>query len=99
MSGFTAVGSGFATGDAHLRGYQVLFYNLDRLNIPPGSGAILTISYTTPPNTTGSTPVHFTGALLVTAAAQPLSTTPVDGSLTVNPPDAGHTLYLPVVQR
>ncbi|MFN8333456.1 MAG: Ig-like domain-containing protein [Saprospiraceae bacterium] len=99
MSGFTAVGSGFATGDVNLRGYQVLFYNLDRLNIPPGSGAILTISYTTPPNTTGSTPVHFIDAVLATSLAALLTTTPVDGSLTIDAPAAGHTLYLPVVQK
>lgn len=82
-AGFTSTGSTYATGNATLAGYQVLFYNLNNLTITPGAGAILTLSYTLAANASGSTPLQFTQAILASAAAQALPVTPVDGSLTI----------------
>ncbi|MEZ4621193.1 MAG: hypothetical protein R2867_37620 [Caldilineaceae bacterium] len=82
-TGFASTGSAYATGDANLLGYQVLFYNLNNLTISPGSGAILTVAYTIAANSSGSTVLHFTQAILASALAQSLPVTLVDGSLTI----------------
>ncbi len=82
-AGFTSTGSSYNTGNASLAGYQVLFYNLNSLTIAPGTGAILTISYTTAANASGNTDLRFTQAILANTAAQALPVTPVDGSLTL----------------
>ena len=82
-TGFTSTGSTYNTGNASLSGYQVLFYNLSNLTIAPGTGAILTFSYTLAANASGSTPLPFTQAILASAAAQSLPVTVVDGIFTV----------------
>ena len=82
-AGFTSTGSAYNTGNASLSGYQVLFYNLSNLTIAPGTGAILTISYTLAANASGNTTLPFTQAILASAAAQALPVTTVDGSFTV----------------
>lgn len=83
-NGFAATGSAYNTNNAALLGYQVLFYNLSNLTIAPGSGAILTFAYTTTANKSGNTALSFTQTILASAAAQSLSVSGVNGSLTVN---------------
>lgn len=82
-AGFTSTGSTYNTGNASLLGYQVLFYNLSNLTVAPGTGTILTLSYTLAANASGHTPLIFTQAILANSAAQALPVTPVDGSLTI----------------
>ncbi|MEZ4661244.1 MAG: hypothetical protein R2911_27155 [Caldilineaceae bacterium] len=82
-TGFASTGSAYATGDANLLGYQILFYNLNSLTVAPASGAILTIAYTTTATTSGSTALRFTQAILTNSLAQSLAVTPVNGSLTI----------------
>lgn len=90
-TGFATAGSAYNTGNATLAGYQVLFYNLSNLTIAPGTGAILTISYTLAANASGTTTLAFTQAILSTAAAQALPVSTVDGALTVMAPTATAT--------
>ena len=91
-TGFTSIGSAYATGNAALLGYQVLFYNLSNLTIAPGTGVILTFAYTTAANASGSTALSFTQAILASASAQSLSVTPINGSFTIAvPPTATAT--------
>lgn len=82
-AGFTSTGSAYNTGNASLAGYQVLFYNLSNLTIAPGTGAILTFSYTLAANASGQTTLPFTQAILANSAAQALPVTPIDGAFTV----------------
>ena len=82
-TGFTSTISTYNTGNASLTGYQVLFYNLSSLTIAPGSGAILTLSYTLAANASGNTTLPFTQAILANPAAQSLPVTTVDGAFTV----------------
>jgi len=56
-TGFSLNKGPYATGNPALLGYQVLFFNLSSLTIAPGTGAILTISYTTTANASGSIPL------------------------------------------
>ena len=82
-TGFASTGSTYNTGNTSLTGYQVLFYNLSNLTIAPGTGAILTFSYTLAANASGSSTLAFTRAILSDPAAQELPLTPVDGVFTV----------------
>ncbi len=99
-TGFESVGSAYPTGNADLLGYQVLFYNLSPQTIAPSTGAILTFSYTTTAEATGSSVLRFTQALLASAAAQEIAAPPTDGAVTVVPPQPTvYRLYFPVIQR
>lgn len=91
-TGFTSTGSTYNTGNASLLGYQVLFYNLSNLTIAPGTGAILTLSYTLAANASGNSALSFTQAILANPAAQALPVTPVDGSLTIQAESATPTV-------
>ncbi|MEZ4661245.1 MAG: hypothetical protein R2911_27160 [Caldilineaceae bacterium] len=101
-TGFESIGSAYATGDDALLGYQILFYNLNRLDISPGAGPILTVAYSTTATATGSSPLHITQSILASAAAESLGVTAVDGALTIAEVPVtplSHQLYLPLIHR
>lgn len=94
-TGFTSIGSAYATGNAALLGYQVLFYNLSNLTIAPGTGAILTFAYTTTADASGSTALSFTQTILASASAQSLPVTPINGSFTILVPSTATATNTP----
>ena len=62
---------------------SILFFNLSNLQVTAGSGAILTVNYTTASTAQGSTPLTLTKALLSNAAGNPLAVTVANGSMTI----------------
>jgi hypothetical protein len=84
-AGFTVSRSFNAANPAQSQ-VVILFFNLSGLAIAPGSGAIVDVQYTTALTATGSTVLDITTAVLADAAANGLSVTASDGSLTIQPP-------------
>jgi predicted secreted protein len=84
-AGFTVSRSFNAANPAQSQ-VVILFFNLSSLAIVPGSGAIVDVQYTTALTATGSTVLDITTAVLADAAANGLSVTASDGSLTIQPP-------------
>ena len=91
-SGFTSTGSAYNTTNATLAGYQVLFYNLSNLTIAPGTGTILSISYTLTMDANGETALPITQAILANPGAQALPVTTVDGFFTATSATATPTV-------
>ncbi|MFN8443248.1 MAG: cohesin domain-containing protein [Caldilineaceae bacterium] len=84
-AGYTIATSNVANPNPALREIQVLFYTLNQgTSIITGTGAILTVNYTTALTATGSTALNFTQTLLASPSATSLPVTAVNGSFTIN---------------